>query len=610
MTGPARPYDRPVPRLGRRPASRLRLARTVHLKFAAAPPHPLVADHLAMVPAWVLGANDQFGTCVTPDTPVLTADLRWVPAGELAEGDHLLGFDEHRKEPRGGRDYRRSVVESAERVRKPCYDLTFEDGTTVRCSADHRWLAASTVQGQLKTQQWITTADMKCGPSRQTRVIKPLDTWDADTSRDAGYLAAAFDGEGCLEQRRNGTYANRLCFVQSPNPMLAEVERCLKELRYRYNHDVTSNGTRMRVDGTPRHDKHRIAVSPRAEMLRLLGSTRPARLLAKFDPDRLGRIDGRAVRLVRKTRVGVHEVVKLETSARTYLAAGFASHNCGPTSVANHAVMTWKYLLNEDITVTDDAIFALYRASGNPGFDPATGAGDGGVDMTVMLSALLKNGLAVTHGDGSTEVIRPVCFAAHSADISTVRAVTAIMGGSPFGVDLDVAQQAQTGAHPPLWDYQAGSGEWGGHAIMAGSYTSSAAAHTADESVITWAEKCGTTDAFLAAQLAECYALIWQPLWDDDTFSAGIDKAALAADYEAVTGRKFPLPVPAPAPAPAPPAPPPAPVPPGGGGADAADTALWAEVHHWTTAGHMGANRHAAAAVRRWARAKGLLPHS
>ena len=51
-----------------------------------------------------------------------------------------------------------------------------------------------------------------------------------------------------------------------------------------------------------------------------------------------------------------------------------------------------------------------------------------------------------------------------------------------WGVDLQKAQQAQTGAHPPKWDYQS-SGVWGGHAIVSGAYEIGAL-----EDVISWGE--------------------------------------------------------------------------------------------------------------------------
>lgn len=217
---------------------------------------------------------------------------------------------------------------------------------------------------------------------------------------------------------------------------------------------------------------------------------------------------------------------------------------CGPCSVANSVIITWKYLLGEDITVSDEAIFDLYRRSGNPGFDPATDADDNGVDMTVMLSALVKGGIEITRADGSTEVVKPVCFGKIPQAIDDVRAVTSIFGFAILAAVLQTAQQAQTDAG--LWDYSPSS-EWGGHAFCGGSYTS-ALGHKADETVITWMQPCGTTDAFWSHQGQEAYAVVWSPLWDHPAFQAGIDQAVLASSYQQVTGKPLPAPAPAPVP--------------------------------------------------------------
>jgi hypothetical protein len=280
---------------------------------------------------------------------------------------------------------------------------------------------------------------------------------------------------------------------------------------------------------------------------------------------------------------------------------------CGPTYVANSAVLTWHWLKGEDITVADDAIFDLYRRSGNPDFNPATGAGDNGVDMTVMLSALVSGGIEITHADGTTEMVKPLAFAQHATDIDTVRAVTAIFGCDGFGLDLETAQQAQTSRG--LWDYQQ-SGVWGGHATLGGAYTGSAAAHTRDEALVTWAEVVGTTDQFIAHQLSEAYVVVWEPLWDHPAFQQGVDQAALAADYQEVTGRPFPAPVsPAPpAPAPPQPTPPPAPTPvPGGIRIDTADQALDQAIPTaWLHGHHIGEVNRVVGAIRTWRDAKGF----
>ena len=269
------------------------------------------------------------------------------------------------------------------------------------------------------------------------------------------------------------------------------------------------------------------------------------------------------------------------------LGANTVHGTCGPVSVANSAVLTWHWLLGEDITVTDEQVFDLYRRSGNPAFDPATGRDDNGVDMTVMLAALVRDGIGITHPGGLTETVKPVCYAACDTAIDTVRAVTAIFGSALFGLDLDLAQQAQTQAG--LWDYASGSPPWGGHATLGGAYTS--AAEGRDESLVTWAQVVGTTDRFLARQLPEAYVVVWPALWAHPAFQAGVDQAALAAAYEACTHRAFPLPIP----------------PPGPAAADEADRALAAGLApSWAAGSHSGANRRAAQAVRTWLAAKHL----
>lgn len=231
----------------------------------------------------------------------------------------------------------------------------------------------------------------------------------------------------------------------------------------------------------------------------------------------------------------------LKLIARWMLGANDRYGTCGPVAVANFVVMVWKYCLGEDITVEDADVFDLYRRSGNPNFNPDTGADDNGVDMTVLMDALLKGGIWITHDTGRRELVKPLCYATIPLDMATQRAVTSILGGVLWGVDLQVAQQSQTDFG--LWDY-APSAEWGGHAIMGGKYTSKTTGE--DERIVSWRIPIGTTDAFADHQLGEAYIPVFRPTWDNPAFQAGVDQAMLAAAYEAATGRSFPVPLPEP----------------------------------------------------------------
>lgn len=270
--------------------------------------------------------------CVAPETKILTADLRHVPAGEVYVGQELVGFDE---QPERGdnlglrRRYRRSTVESVRRITKPCYEIEFDDGTTIVCSTDHQWLTK-----QSMNVKWMTT-DRLCPTSGKrlgSCVIRLSDVWNTDTSWESGYLAGVYDGEGCLGQRRSlsaGGHYNSLTFSQRDNECYKRAAGILDDQLIDWrNHRREHEG----------HDEwdpiNIIHISKRTDIMRVLGQFRPERLLAKFDPEMLGTIptirQGRShgQRVVRKTLLGDREVVVIQTSTKTFIAEGLASHNC------------------------------------------------------------------------------------------------------------------------------------------------------------------------------------------------------------------------------------------------------------------------------------------
>lgn len=205
---------------------------------------------------------------------------------------------------------------------------------------------------------------------------------------------------------------------------------------------------------------------------------------------------------------------------------------CGPTSLANFLTMVYWNLLSEQVTVTDQAVFNLYRQV-NPDFNPDTGQGDRGVDMVQLLKAFEGTGLEITHEDGSTEIIKPVAFGGLRADsLSEVKAATATLGGAILAVQLEIAQQSQS-----VWDY-APSPAWGGHAIMGAAYTGNTSGP--DEEIITWQHPVGCTDNFLNTQMSQAFAVVLPVHLSHPAFLAGVDVNQLKAEYQELTGRPFP----------------------------------------------------------------------
>ncbi len=261
--------------------------------------------------------------CTSYDTKILTSDLRWVRAEELKVGDTLLAFDEE-AQPNGNsvpqRRWRSSEVLEASRLTKPCYRLTLEDGRELICSDDHKWLTHAENECRWKIAKELVTPMHREG--RPTKIVKLMDTWAEDRSWEAGYLAAAFDGEGHLSQNlRNGDNGVlRAGFAQRENVM---GELVLDAMHKRgFDLTVDSGG---KEDGDCR--KYTVK-GGRVENLRFLGSIRPRRLLEKFKPDDLGMMHkSGTVAVVKAEFIGNHPVIGLRTTTKTFVAEGLASHN-------------------------------------------------------------------------------------------------------------------------------------------------------------------------------------------------------------------------------------------------------------------------------------------
>jgi len=272
----------------------------------------------------ILGPDATDGHCFVPGTRVLTADLRWVAIETLEEGDDLIGFDENRTAEDGRRSYRPSKVEATKSLVLPCSEVTFSDGSSVTCSDDHLWLAKidGVYQWRRTDELWAEEGVRRHSKWSASMVSKPFTPWEFDESRDAGYLSAAFDGEGSwLTRDRKGS------FTQRDNAMLGKVRAALDERGFAYTDSMPCKP--QPESFTRSTDIHTIVLTGgKANSLRFLGSIRPPRLLPKFSVENMGNYTSQGVSVKSITPVGDREVIALQTSSRTYLAEGFAAHNC------------------------------------------------------------------------------------------------------------------------------------------------------------------------------------------------------------------------------------------------------------------------------------------
>lgn len=265
------------------------------------------------------GITDYYITnrCLPPSTKVLTETLEWLPLGSLNEGDVLVGFDEF---PRGGRGVNRQycpAVITAKSTRKDVtYAITLEDGTVLRATAEHPWLVDG-ANGHYG-YRWRRTDTLAPGQF----MVKALPVWDQQDSYAAGWLSGFWDGEGNLTRANNGLTLRAAQVVGKTQELSA-----LLLQKFGFKTGQYHNNYRQR--GQTRQDTiHTYIKGGLAEAVRFLGSIRPQRLLQKANIYGLGFKAHKRLKIVRVEEFGEEEIVSIETSSHTFLAEGFASHNC------------------------------------------------------------------------------------------------------------------------------------------------------------------------------------------------------------------------------------------------------------------------------------------
>lgn len=256
--------------------------------------------------------------CLAPDHKVLTADLRWVQLGDLRVGDELCAFEENAVAGSGGRRFERSVVLSHEAARAPLFRVWLDDDTVFLATAEHLLLTKTSESTSLR---WRATTELD--GCLVPRLFTP---WITENSRDAGWLAGMFDGEGWTTTR-----GMNLALAQNPGATMERIQRLLRERSIGFSVGKVDQGgecMRISINGSAR------------DKARLLGSVRPDRLLESFDAADLGRVQsGDYQRIMAVEPIGEGDMVRMRTSSGTFIADGFPHHNCGtklPMSKLNY----------------------------------------------------------------------------------------------------------------------------------------------------------------------------------------------------------------------------------------------------------------------------------
>lgn len=270
--------------------------------------------------------------CVDEDTPVLCDDLSWKRAGDLREGDGIIGFDEEpiAKNKSKTRYLRFGKVTHNQIEEAECYGIELEDGTVLYATPDHSWLVKFKNNPSIS---WRDTKDLESTKYGNEVYLLRLfgKPWEKDTSFDAGYLSGAFDGEGNIEK------SNSINFTQVGNCVLENVEIALCEKGFSFKKSRKFLGTSYSYK-KPRQDCYVLRTYGTKNVFRFLGIIRPKRLLEKFlntCRDDTNKRFGKQmncdvsdyVMVKRVFKAGKRKIAVLSTDIKTHFTGGFASHN-------------------------------------------------------------------------------------------------------------------------------------------------------------------------------------------------------------------------------------------------------------------------------------------
>lgn len=298
--------------------------------------------------------------CLTPDALILTQELRWIRLGDVREGDKLFAFDEDSSlhHPRA---YKVATVTHIQRDIQDVYEVELENGDILKTTGNHKWLVRNRGTGM----RWMETQELWCKGKRfngrgktgphwgdvSTTVCKIINVVEQEHSYDSGWIAGMLDADGHVCQQTihdpDGTirYGFRVGIAQSEKypEICHDVKRLLEEFTgnkktCRQTMDAPSNPAFKKTCETWQF----LITGTNIEKLQFLMRVRPHKI-SKVDIEKLGQLKSQYDTKVKAIRyIGKQEIVVMGTDTHTFVANGYAMHNCNRMS-ADHLI---KYQAN------------------------------------------------------------------------------------------------------------------------------------------------------------------------------------------------------------------------------------------------------------------------
>lgn len=304
--------------------------------------------------------NGQCRSCLTLDALILMDDLRWKPLSDVKVGDTVFAFEEEAFH-KSSRRFKLSKVTYANIEIKDVYEVELDNGDKIKTTADHKWLAR---RGRTSGYQWIETQDLWVNSYNLkgkhitgsqkghvfSTVCKPFRIIHQVENAECGWLAGMIDADGHITQqiardkRRPDihTYGLRVGISQMDGPIAERAKLLLQ--KYSGNRATCRQDIRDHTIYTKSGKEYRgkapvysfLITGTNVEKLEFLQQVRPIKL-SRLDLNKIGKLRSQYDTTVKSiTYVGKMEVMDLETESHTYIANGYAMHNCNRFDEGNN----------------------------------------------------------------------------------------------------------------------------------------------------------------------------------------------------------------------------------------------------------------------------------
>jgi hypothetical protein len=257
-------------------------------------------------------------SCLPASAPITMADWTERPISSLRPGDRVIGYDIHT--PRIPL-VEAEVTEVGCRLDSPLYRFHLEDGSSIECTDDHQWFD---VRHRSRGPYKPLSINTYHGLHQLSRVYTSPPPLPPTLSRDAGWLAGMFDGEGsCF-----GGSGDAIFFHQSAshNPGVCdELRRCFDRLGFKYGESHIH--TTSEKNGKPGEAVFFYLKGGRSERIRFLRWCQPLKSEKVLSTLMGTKPIKETVGVISAEYLGRHPTYWIATTSGNYIAYGFASKN-------------------------------------------------------------------------------------------------------------------------------------------------------------------------------------------------------------------------------------------------------------------------------------------